>query len=204
MLKRISYESFLCDSVLGVASRPVCFGSDATVYACPAGRHDNALYALRPEDGRKMWGFGFGPVTAAVHPTVPVIGPDGTLYLGTADRKFYAINPDGSKAWELDTDTAGHSTAVVGEDGLIYVNTWDLKTLALNPNGIVEWEYSMSGVQSQHAAHRERGQRPGPDTSTQNCKAGFTAGVEAQPARRRRHPVRPRIHHELRAMEKAY
>ena len=126
---------------LGVA---VSIGSDGTIYASTGGE-ENTLYALRPGDGTVVWRFPFGSPMALVHPTVPVIGPDGTLYLGTPDRKFYAINPDGSKRWDLDTGTAGHSTAVLGEDGLIYVNTWDLKALALNPNGTVEWEFPMSG-----------------------------------------------------------
>jgi outer membrane protein assembly factor BamB len=126
---------------MGVA---VSIGSGATIYACTAG-DENTLYALRPADGSILWSFAFGSATALVHPVVPVIGHRGTLYLGTPDRKFYAINRDGTKEWELDTGTAGHSTAALGKDGLIYVNTWDLKTLALSPEGTVEWEFPMEG-----------------------------------------------------------
>ncbi len=50
-----------------------------------------------------------------------MIAADGTIYVGSLDQSFYAINPaDGSQQWAFTADSQIWSTAAVGSDGLIY------------------------------------------------------------------------------------
>jgi outer membrane protein assembly factor BamB len=125
---------------LGVA---VALATNGAIYASVAGS-ENSLYALDPT-GATRWHYLFGPETALVGPTAPVIGADGTIYLGTPDRMFYAINPDGTRRWALPTGTAGHSTATLASDGMIYFSTWDMEVFAITAQGEVKGKFTGSG-----------------------------------------------------------
>jgi outer membrane protein assembly factor BamB len=56
----------------------------------------------------------------------PILGPNGTIYLGTLGGQLVAINPDGSLLWQKDLK-AGHSDSTVtaslavDSQGAIYV-----------------------------------------------------------------------------------
>ena len=53
----------------------------------------------------------------------PVIGPDGTVYVGTLQGKLLAFHPDGSRAWDRQLDAGQQILAspVVASDGSIFV-----------------------------------------------------------------------------------
>ena len=55
----------------------------------------------------------------------PVIGSDGTIYVGSDDHNLYAINPDGSKKWNFKTRFEVSSSPAIGSDGTIYVGSED-------------------------------------------------------------------------------
>jgi hypothetical protein len=55
----------------------------------------------------------------------PAIGADGTIYVGSADMKLYAINPDGSEKWHFTTQGAIASSPAIGSDGTIYIGSSD-------------------------------------------------------------------------------
>jgi hypothetical protein len=63
---------------------------------------------------------GIGPVAPGAG---PVIGPDGTVYLGNFAGELRAIRPDGSQAWMRTLLRGQHIIAspVIGGDGSIYV-----------------------------------------------------------------------------------
>jgi outer membrane protein assembly factor BamB len=116
-------------------------GSDGTIYAAS---DDDKLYAINPI-GNKKWEFTIGgaksvPIFYRSYGS-PVIGADGTIYVGgTDDMKLYAVNPDGTKKWDF---IAGSSVLfqTIGADGTIYAGTStpDNKLYAIKPNGVKKW-----------------------------------------------------------------
>lgn len=73
----------------------------------------------------------------------PSVAADGTIYVGSEDGNFYALNPDGSTKWTYATgayfDT---STSSVATDGTVYVGTYST-IYALTANGTTKWTYSL-------------------------------------------------------------
>ena len=75
----------------------------------------------------------------------PAIANDGTVYIGSNDKKLHAINANGTAKW---TFTAGDwidSTPTIGSDGVIYVGSWDNQLYAINPSdGTKLWDFNTS------------------------------------------------------------
>jgi outer membrane protein assembly factor BamB len=67
--------------------------------------------------------------------TDPVIGPDGTVYIGANNGIFYALDPEtGGVRWAFPTDFdtfAIYSTPVVDHQGIVYFGAKDGKVYAL-------------------------------------------------------------------------
>ncbi len=83
--------------------------------------------------------------------TSPVIGPDGTIFVGSKKGKLYAVNSDGSKKWSYKDDGYPKKykiTACVGDDGTIYFSTDPYNTseagklYALNEDGSLKWSFN--------------------------------------------------------------
>jgi outer membrane protein assembly factor BamB len=74
----------------------------------------------------------------------PVIGADGTIYVGTLDGKLFAVSPHGaSTKWSVTTnDTAGSSPAI-GQDGTVYVGSTDHGLYAIKPDGTMAWRVDL-------------------------------------------------------------
>ena len=51
----------------------------------------------------------------------PVIGPDGTVYIGNQQGRLLAFHPDGSAAWHRTSRRAKSASPVVDADGSVYV-----------------------------------------------------------------------------------
>ena len=70
------------------------------------------------ETGRGVW-------------SSPAIGPDGGVYVGSGDKKLYAINgKNGVKLWEFETGkslSGVSSSPAIGSDGTVYVGSRDKK-----------------------------------------------------------------------------
>lgn len=66
----------------------------------------------------------------------PVIGPDGTIYVGTLDGQLVAVHADGSaKKWSAATQDASGSSPAIAQDGTIWVGSSDHKLYAFQPDG---------------------------------------------------------------------
>ncbi|HJQ83809.1 MAG TPA: PQQ-binding-like beta-propeller repeat protein, partial [Candidatus Binatia bacterium] len=62
----------------------------------------------------------------------PVVGGDGTVYVGSADRTFYAIAADGSVRWQRLTGEIIDSSALLDDRGRVYFGSGDGKLYALD------------------------------------------------------------------------
>ena len=55
--------------------------------------------------------FNTGPGAKAredIYDSVPSIGPDGTIYIGSYDHHVYALNPDGTERWMPESQDIVH------------------------------------------------------------------------------------------------
>ncbi|MFC1944923.1 PQQ-binding-like beta-propeller repeat protein [Chloroflexota bacterium] len=90
-----------------------------------------------PEVPEEKWSFAFQgwPCTSLV------IGADGTIYVGSGDKKLYAVNPDGTEKWSFTTGGSIRSSPAISADGTIYVGSDDNKFYAVNPDGTEKWSF---------------------------------------------------------------
>ena len=85
----------------------------------------------------------------------PAIGPDGTIYFGSWDHKFYAVKPDGTKKWEFATGGAVSASPAIAADGTIYFGS-ENTLYALKPDGTKNWEFVTRGRRELRSHHRLR------------------------------------------------
>ncbi len=78
----------------------------------------------------------------------PVVAADGTIFVGSTDGIFYALNPDGTVKW-TNTDPLNFvvSTAAIGSDGTLYFGSNDNMIYAVNSvDGTTKWTYTTGGA----------------------------------------------------------
>jgi outer membrane protein assembly factor BamB len=73
----------------------------------------------------------------------PVLGVDGTIYVGCNDG-LSAFNPDGSGKWSFAV-REGASSPSVAEDGTVYFGSQDKNVYALSTNGRLKWQFATGG-----------------------------------------------------------
>ena len=81
------------------------------------------------------------------------IGSDGTVYVGSDDKKLYAINPkSGVKLWEFETGGYVFSSPAIGSDGTVYVGSGDGKLYAIKTGskGLAKSPWPMRGQNARH------------------------------------------------------
>ena len=112
-----------------------------------------ALVALvgcgKKEQAKFLWEFKTGGVVNSS----PAIGSDGTVYVGSHDKKLYAINgKSGVKLWEFETGDSVDSSPAIGFDGTVYVGSWDKKLYAIkiDSEGPTKSPWPMRGQNPQH------------------------------------------------------
>ena len=119
---------------------PALNEEESVVYV---GSWDNSLYALDTDDGSLVWSFETGNFVVSS----PSIGEDGTIYFGSNDNFFYALNPDGTLKWEFfleGTDTAEiQGASAIGEDGTIFFGAKNGRLYSLDPDGTLNWYYQV-------------------------------------------------------------
>ena len=71
----------------------------------------------------------------------PMVGPDGTIYVGSLRMFPYALSPGGLEKWGFHNFDGGSVlSSALGADGTVYVGATFL--YALNPNGTQKWEFT--------------------------------------------------------------
>ena len=102
------------------------------------------LYAFTPM-GAVKWSR---VIETESTPASPAVGPDGTVYVSSADI-IYALNPDGSTKWSFDTGLMQSiGPATVAPDGTVYFSTASPMLYAFTPDGQMKWsstDYVPSG-----------------------------------------------------------
>lgn len=128
------------DAQLADSSWPV-FGHDS--------RHTNVSpYNAGKEGKKEVWSY----KTGAGIESSPVVGKDGTIYFGSHDGSFYAINKDGSLKWKKEltkpiydprwnVSKAIMASPAIASDGTVYINTASGYLHALNPGGDEKWRF---------------------------------------------------------------
>lgn len=146
----------------GLHGKPPIVGLDGTIYFAAEGEYklfdmskrEARLFAIKP-DGSLKWDFKLveGKLFASEYP--PSIGPDGNIYVDNGDgtaTMLYAINPNGTKAWEFPVGMLAASSPVVGADSTVYIGGWSyissqyrIKLYAIHPDGTEKWLFPKSG-----------------------------------------------------------
>ena len=72
----------------------------------------------------------------------PVIGADGTVYIGSYDGSLYALRPDGTLRWKYVAWSRIYVAAAVASDGTIYVGMIDAGEIdAIQADGTFRWRF---------------------------------------------------------------
>lgn len=78
--------------------------------------------------------------TAGPYVTLPALGPNGTVYVGSWDGRVYAVSPSGQVAWTFTTQGRIDAPPVVTNEG-IFVSSWDGSVYALAANGALAFRF---------------------------------------------------------------
>lgn len=98
-------------NIYGGQSR-ICMGSDDTIYFGNA----NNLIALK--NGKEIWRY----KAIGILESTPVLGQDGTVYIGGLDGKFYAVK-DGKCKWDTNTGSEITDSPAIKPDGTIFIGS---------------------------------------------------------------------------------
>ncbi|HUB05664.1 MAG TPA: choice-of-anchor D domain-containing protein [Myxococcales bacterium] len=78
----------------------------------------DGLHALDVHTGAEVAGWPFK--TTSDVDSAPAIGGDGTIFFGTADGTFYAVNPNGTQRFSFSAGARISSSPAIGPDGTVF------------------------------------------------------------------------------------
>ena len=134
------------DGYIGyVKTSSVVFSHDGNTMYISTSNARGDVFAFDTWTGEIKWTY---PIDKVTYGGGPMVGPDGVIYVGARDKKFRAINPDGSLKWSL--DVAGNVDgfpAVTSDNKLYVVSNGTVATFyALNAaNGTAQWSKELEG-----------------------------------------------------------
>lgn len=105
-------------------------------------------YNTSQVDGTVKWTFKTGGGVESS----PVIGSEGTIYVGSHDGYLYALNPDGTLRWKFKAGNLAYekngevsksilATPALAKDGTIYIIGSTNYLFALTPEGKEKWRF---------------------------------------------------------------
>lgn len=118
------------------------FATDGTVYIAGYSKDGKGFSSLNAGLTAQNWLFKQGEEFNAT----AAIGSDGTIYVGSTNDNFYAINPDGTEKWSIEYGTWTASATAIGVDGTIYFSGETATggvLVAVNPNGTEKWRKAL-------------------------------------------------------------
>lgn len=76
----------------------------------------------------------------------PAIGSDGTVYIGSADNKLYAVNSTGTTKWSYNTGGIIYSSPAVDNGrGVVFIANNSGEVYAINTTGTFKWQQTAIG-----------------------------------------------------------
>ncbi|MCB1316850.1 MAG: PQQ-binding-like beta-propeller repeat protein, partial [Leptospiraceae bacterium] len=108
--------------------------------------------AYKPTDtaGGRPWVFQTGKGIFSS----PVIDAEGTVYIGSADQYFYAIDRNGRLKWKFATGEIIDSAALLDDTGRVYFGSGDAHVYALNRRtGTMIWKSAAHSVEAVQAEY---------------------------------------------------
>jgi outer membrane protein assembly factor BamB len=88
--------------------------------------------------GLSKWSY----PTGGVIDSSPAVGADGTIYVGSYDRKIYAIRPTGSLKWSYTTGGSIFSSPALSSEGNVYISSMNGLLYAISAGGTLLWTYN--------------------------------------------------------------
>jgi outer membrane protein assembly factor BamB len=77
----------------------------------------------------------------------PVLGLDGTIYVGDLGERLLALSPAGELQWTFEgSSNFRYATPAVADDGTIYIGGADGVLYAVNPDSTLEWTFTAGGA----------------------------------------------------------
>ncbi len=144
------------DAIIGGITYNIANQNTTTIGDWPMYRHDlqgTGASQSTVVNGQLLWKFYAGSSGLNRLRSSPTIA-EGTLYIGTENNRFYALNSTtGSQIWSIDVGAPMVSSAAI-EDGVVYIGvTWNGRNgyvEALNAtNGEIIWQFPTdSGIES--------------------------------------------------------
>jgi outer membrane protein assembly factor BamB len=106
----------------------------------PMFHHDLNHTGLSPYTGPETNATKWIYTTGGDIRTAPVVGSDGTIYVGSRDDKLHALYSNGTLKWSYPTGDTVYNLAI-DADGTIYAGSRDKNLYAMYPNGTLKWSY---------------------------------------------------------------
>ncbi len=102
--------------------------------------------------GELVWQFQTGGAVSSS----PAVAGDGTIYFGSENGLFYALNPEGSPRWVFDTWYPILSSPAIDSDGIVYIGGIDRFFYAFEPvtqdSFAIKWMVTTNSTISSSAA----------------------------------------------------
>ena len=152
MQSRLHRSLVLALIVAGCSSSPAASGPSvpfAPGSPWPKFRGNAAQTALGTVHASTQGGAQWKFATGAGIFSSPVVAADGTVYFGSADQSFYALNPDGSTRWQVATGEIIDSAGLLDDQGRVYFGSGDGMLRAVDAqSGQVIWTLAADSPQT--------------------------------------------------------
>lgn len=112
-----------------IISSPVQSTQDGTVYVITL---NGELHAFNPDFSVAFPSLEIGGQVKSS----PAVGIDGTLYFGSLNDTFYAVQPDNTLKWTFSTGGQIVSSPAIDENGIIYFGSKDGNLYAIEDLGV--------------------------------------------------------------------
>lgn len=126
------------------ASNPVFAPDGGTLYISTSNGQGD-VFAVNTWTGEIKWTF---PMAKTTYGGGPVVGPDGSIYVGAQEKVYRAIKPDGTSKWELELCGNVEGFPAITSDNKLYVvaNGSPATLYSINPNtGAANWQKELDG-----------------------------------------------------------